>query len=106
VLANFGIARALGSAASESITDAGIVLGTPEYMSPEQAVREAMLLSAEGPYNRTTLAYVLARSGQRAAAEQSHRERRGWLAYLRVNPIMDGLRGRARFEALVRQMKL
>jgi eukaryotic-like serine/threonine-protein kinase len=110
----------------------------------ERAAREAMLLSAEGPYNRATLAYVLARSGQKAAAERelakleararrdyvspvslatvhlglenwdaaldwmerAHRERRGWMAYLRVNPMFDGLRGRARFEALVAEMKM
>ncbi len=110
----------------------------------ERAAREALLLSAEGPYNRATLAYVLARSGQRAAAERelaeletqarrdyvspvafatvhlglenwdaaldwverAHLERRGWLAYLRVNPVVDGLRGRTRFEALVGKMKL
>jgi serine/threonine-protein kinase len=114
------------------------------WTEAEQSAREAMLLSAEGPYNRATLAYVLARSGQPDAAhrelaeleararigyvspvsfatvhlglenwdaaldwmERAHHERRGWLAYLRVNPIMDGLRGRARFESLVRQMKL
>ena len=38
--------------------------------------------------------------------ERAHAERRGWLAYVGVNPIMDGLRGRARFEAIVREMKL
>jgi hypothetical protein len=38
--------------------------------------------------------------------EKAHAERRGWLAYLRVNPIMDGLRGRERFEKLVKAMKL
>ena len=114
------------------------------WVDAEQSAREAVTMSAEGPYNRATLAYVLARSGQRAAAgrelaelesrardgyvspvsfatvhlglenwdaaldwmERAHAERRGWMAYLRVNPIMDGLRGRTRFEALVRQMKL
>ena len=39
-------------------------------------------------------------------AERAYDDRRGWLAYLRVNPIVDPLRGRARFEALVRRMKL
>jgi len=38
--------------------------------------------------------------------ERARQERRGWLAYLRVNPILDPLRGRARFEALVREMRL
>ena len=110
----------------------------------ERAVREALLLSGGGTYNRATLAYVLARSGRRAEAEEelaqlhalaardyvspvafatmylgledwekafewterAYDDRRGWLAYLRVNPIFDPLRGRARFEALLQRMRL
>jgi serine/threonine-protein kinase len=37
-------------------------------------------------------------------AECARDERRGWLAYLTVNPLFDPLRGQPRFEALVRQM--
>ncbi|MEK7403362.1 MAG: serine/threonine-protein kinase [Gemmatimonadota bacterium] len=36
VVADFGIARAITEASGEQITDSGVVLGTPEYMSPEQ----------------------------------------------------------------------
>jgi serine/threonine protein kinase/tetratricopeptide (TPR) repeat protein len=38
--------------------------------------------------------------------ERAYQERRGWLAYLKVNAIMDPLRGMPRFEALVRKMRL
>jgi serine/threonine-protein kinase len=38
--------------------------------------------------------------------ERCHGERRGWLAYLKVSPIFDPLRGQPRFEALVRRMNL
>jgi len=39
-------------------------------------------------------------------AERALEERRGWLAYLRVNPLMDPLRGEPRFDALIRRMAL
>jgi serine/threonine-protein kinase len=39
-------------------------------------------------------------------AERAHAERRGWLAYLTVNPLLDPLRGHPRFEALVDRMGL
>jgi serine/threonine-protein kinase len=39
-------------------------------------------------------------------AERALAERRGWLAYLRVNPLMDPLRGHPRFQALLEAMRL
>ncbi|MEJ2218340.1 MAG: bifunctional serine/threonine-protein kinase/formylglycine-generating enzyme family protein [Gemmatimonadota bacterium] len=52
VVADFGVAKAVSSSGSEtqSITTAGISLGTPTYMSPEQA-------SAEGPIDHRTDIY-------------------------------------------------
>ena len=38
--------------------------------------------------------------------ERAHVERRWWLCYLRVNPLMDPLRAEPRFEALARRMRL
>jgi serine/threonine-protein kinase len=38
-------------------------------------------------------------------AEHAYEERRGWLAYLTVNPLVDPVRGQPRFEALVAKMK-
>ena len=39
-------------------------------------------------------------------AEHSLEDRRGWLAYLRVNPLLDPLRDHPRFNALIERMRL
>ena len=43
LVADFGIARAMSTAGAESVTEVGLTLGTPTYMSPEQASAEREL---------------------------------------------------------------
>jgi serine/threonine-protein kinase len=40
IVADFGIARAINEAGDEAITRSGVTLGTPGYMSPEQAAAD------------------------------------------------------------------
>jgi tRNA A-37 threonylcarbamoyl transferase component Bud32/tetratricopeptide (TPR) repeat protein len=42
VVADFGVARAISAAADERVTSAGFIVGTPVYMSPEQAAGDTL----------------------------------------------------------------
>jgi eukaryotic-like serine/threonine-protein kinase len=43
VIADFGIARAICQAGGDHVTEVGLAIGTPEYMSPEQAAGDREL---------------------------------------------------------------
>jgi len=77
VVTDFGIARAVTAAATDPLTDPGIAVGTPTYMSPEQASGELDLdartdvyalgcvlyemLAGEPPYTGSNPQAILAR---------------------------------------------
>jgi len=56
VVADFGLARALGEAAPATLTQAGQTLGTPQYMSPEQITGD---FEVDGRADQYALACVL-----------------------------------------------
>ena len=58
VLTDFGIARAYASR-TDFRTDEGLVVGTPEYMSPEQAAGEVTLTSASDIYSLACVVYEM-----------------------------------------------
>jgi serine/threonine protein kinase/Flp pilus assembly protein TadD len=56
MLMDFGIAKALGSDSSGTLTSVGMLVGTPAYMSPEQAFGESTI---DGRSDQFSLACVL-----------------------------------------------
>ncbi|HZN97731.1 MAG TPA: serine/threonine-protein kinase, partial [Gemmatimonadales bacterium] len=59
MVADFGIARAVDKAGGERLTETGIALGTPAYMSPEQASPDSRLDSRSDIYSLGCVAYEM-----------------------------------------------
>ncbi len=59
LLADFGIAKALAPDAEEKLTETGISLGTPHYMSPEQVVAEKSLDGRSDVYSLGCVLYEM-----------------------------------------------
>jgi eukaryotic-like serine/threonine-protein kinase len=137
---------AMNPTAEESYRIQGLVLTMlGEHSEAERMLREALDLASPGTtYTKATLAYSLARGGDKSFAmqvrdellekrthdyvspvelatvsvglgeleaaidwcEQAAEERRGWVMYLGVHPVVDPLRQNPRFQSLVRKMGL
>ena len=59
LVADFGIALALSNAGGERITQSGISLGTPQYMSPEQAAGDRQIDARSDVYSLGTVLYEM-----------------------------------------------
>lgn len=59
LICDFGIARALASAGGERLSSSGLIVGTPEYMSPEQAAGKWDIGQAADIYALGCLVYVI-----------------------------------------------
>src|SRR5262245_61250541 len=63
VVADFGIALAVSAAAGGRMTETGLSLGTPHYMSPEQATADKDITARSDIYSLATVLYEML-SGQ------------------------------------------
>jgi serine/threonine protein kinase/Flp pilus assembly protein TadD len=61
---DFGIAKAVSAAGSETLTQTGMMVGTPAYVSPEQAAGETNLDGRSDQYSLACVVYEML-SGQR-----------------------------------------
>src|SRR5881296_1846200 len=59
MVADFGIALAISSAGRERLTETGLSLGTPAYMSPEQASAEPKLDGRSDQYSLASVLYEM-----------------------------------------------
>jgi serine/threonine-protein kinase len=59
VVADFGIARAITAAGGQNLTQAGLALGTPSYMSPEQASSDSELDGRSDLYSLGCVLYEM-----------------------------------------------
>jgi len=59
VVADFGIAKALSAAGGERLTETGLTIGTPKYMSPEQAAGEQDLDGRSDLYSLACVLYEM-----------------------------------------------
>ncbi|HKU61768.1 MAG TPA: protein kinase [Gemmatimonadales bacterium] len=59
LVADFGIARALGAAGDDRLTETGLAIGTPAYMSPEQAAGDKGLDARTDVYSLAAVLYEM-----------------------------------------------
>ena len=75
LLADFGVARAIGraSGATHRLTDAGVVVGTPAYMSPEQASADPVLDGRSDLYSLGCVLYEMLAGRAPWAGSSAHK---------------------------------
>ncbi|UCC49393.1 MAG: serine/threonine protein kinase, partial [Gemmatimonadota bacterium] len=105
VVADFGIAKAVSTAGPESLTRSGFSVGTPGYMSPEQATRIADLDERTDVYSLACVVYEMLVGETPALWPMEEAQRLGRFidAPPKHRECLDGLPGRVE-QVLVRAL--
>ena len=104
-------ARTLPGAGAYTTATLGWLLGrSGQQAEAEQLLRDLEIAQQQGYVSPVAFAILHIGLGnlQQAldCAERAYDDRRGWLAYINVNPIFDPLRREPRFHSLVDRMRL
>ncbi|MBI4420940.1 MAG: tetratricopeptide repeat protein [Gemmatimonadetes bacterium] len=104
-------ATALPAAGAYTLANLGYVLARAGRRAQAEVVLGQLEALAQRDYvSPVAFATVLLGLDDRDRAldwaERAYDQRRGWLAYLRVNPLLDPVRGEPRFQALLAKMRL
>ena len=99
----------LPAAGSYTLATLGLVLGRAgKADAARRVLADLERQAADGYVSPVAFATIHLGLGEWGRAlpwlERAYDERRGWMAYLRVNPVLDAVRQEPEFEALVRRM--
>ena len=99
-----------GAGAYTQATLGWVLASADKRAQAEQQLRELETVARTGYVSPVAFAIVHVGLGNvdRALdwAERAYDERRGWLAYFKVNPMLDPLRANRRFQTLLQKMRL
>src|SRR6266480_1185563 len=88
IVADFGIARAISAAGSLTLTQAGQQIGSPGYMSPEQAMALGSLDARTDIYSLGCVLFEML-AGEPPVASMTERRVHNWTA-LETSPALHG----------------
>jgi serine/threonine protein kinase len=94
VVSDFGIARAMDEATADRLTDEHIAIGTPAYMSPEQAVAGAPIDGRSDIYSLAVVLFEMIVGGTPGRTYSDARAKRLSLSVLRKRTGADGVPSR------------